>query len=54
VLAHLWATDRKQTTLILRFAKPPKRNGDIHPTMKPVELMEYQMLNNTKGGKILF
>ena len=44
---HLWATDRKQTT-ILEFDKP-SRNKE-HPTMKPVELFEYQMLNNTKGG----
>jgi len=48
--AHLWATDRKQTT-ILEFHKP-SRNGQ-HPTMKPVELFEYQMLNNTKGGDIV-
>lgn len=44
---HLWAADRKQTT-ILEFDKP-HRNGE-HPTMKPVGLFEYQMLNNTKGG----
>lgn len=48
--AHLWATDRKQTT-ILEFAKP-SRNGE-HPTMKPVELFEYQMLNNTKGSDLV-
>jgi site-specific DNA-methyltransferase (adenine-specific) len=47
---HLWAADRKQTT-ILEFDKP-SRNGQ-HPTMKPVELFEYQMLNNTKGGDIV-
>jgi site-specific DNA-methyltransferase (adenine-specific) len=47
---HLWAADRKQTT-ILEFDKP-SRNGE-HPTMKPVELFEYQMLNNTKGGDIV-
>lgn len=47
---HLWATDRKQTT-ILEFDKPA-RNGE-HPTMKPVALFEYQMLNNTKGGDIV-
>ena len=47
---HLWATDRKQTT-ILEFEKP-SRNGE-HPTMKPVALFEYQMLNNTKGGDIV-
>lgn len=48
--AHLWATDRKQTT-ILEFDKP-SRNGE-HPTMKPVELFAYQMLNNTKGADIV-
>lgn len=47
---HLWASDRKQTT-ILDFDKP-SRNGE-HPTMKPVALFEYQMLNNTKGGDIV-
>ena len=47
---HLWAADRKQTT-ILEFEKPSK-NGE-HPTMKPVALFEYQMLNNTKGGDIV-
>jgi DNA modification methylase len=47
---HLWASDRKQTT-ILEFDKP-SRNGE-HPTMKPVELFEYQLLNNTKGGDIV-
>jgi site-specific DNA-methyltransferase (adenine-specific) len=48
--AHLWATDRKQTT-ILEFDRP-SRNGE-HPTMKPVELFEYQMLNNTKGSDLV-
>ena len=47
---HLWAADRKQTT-ILEFEKP-YRNGE-HPTMKPVALFEYQMLNNTKGGDMV-
>lgn len=47
---HLWAADRKQTT-VLEFDKP-SRNGD-HPTMKPVELFQYQMLNNTKGQDIV-
>lgn len=47
---HLWAADRKQTT-ILEFDKP-SRNGE-HPTMKPVELFEYQLLNNTKGADIV-
>jgi site-specific DNA-methyltransferase (adenine-specific) len=48
--SHLWAADRKQTT-ILEFDKP-SRNGE-HPTMKPVALFEYQLLNNTKGGDIV-
>ena len=47
---HLWATDRKQTT-ILEFEKPSRSKE--HPTMKPVALFEYQMLNNTKGGDIV-
>lgn len=47
---HLWASDRKQTT-VLDFDKPSK-SGE-HPTMKPVALFEYQMLNNTKGGDIV-
>jgi site-specific DNA-methyltransferase (adenine-specific) len=47
---HLWTTDRKQTT-ILEFDRP-SRNGE-HPTMKPVALFEYQMLNNTKGGDLV-
>lgn len=48
--AHLWAADRKQTT-ILEFDKP-SRNGE-HPTMKPVALFEYQILNNTKGSDLV-
>lgn len=47
---HLWASDRKQTT-VLEFDRP-SRNAE-HPTMKPVALFEYQMLNNTKGGDIV-
>ena len=47
---HLWASDRKQTT-ILNFDRPG-RNGD-HPTMKPIELFEYCLMNNTKGGDIV-
>lgn len=48
--AHLWAADRKQTT-ILEFDRP-SRNGE-HPTMKPVELFAYLMLNNTKGNDLV-
>lgn len=48
--AHFWGSDRKQTT-ILEFDKP-RRNGE-HPTMKPVELFEYQMANSTKQGDVV-
>lgn len=48
--SHLWASDRKQTT-VLEFDKPKK--NDIHPTMKPVLLFDYQIKNNTKGGDIV-
>lgn len=47
---HLWASDRKQTT-IMEFDKPSV--NDIHPTMKPVALFEYQMTNNTKGADVV-
>jgi DNA modification methylase len=48
--AHLWASDRKQTS-VFEFKKPKK--NDVHPTMKPVELIEYQLLNNTKGADVV-
>lgn len=47
---HLWASDRKQTT-VLNFDKP-HRNGE-HPTMKPVALFDYQIRNNTKSEDIV-
>ena len=47
---HLWASDRKQTT-ILEFAKPQR--NDVHPTMKPVPLFDYQIKNNTKEGDLV-
>jgi DNA modification methylase len=49
--AHFWASDRSQTT-VLDFNKP-SRNGE-HPTMKPVELFQYQVENSSKkGGMVL-
>ena len=44
---HLWASDRKQTT-VLNFDRPTRSKE--HPTMKPVKLFDYQIQNNTKGG----
>ena len=49
--SHLWANDRKQTT-ILEFDRPSR--NDVHPTMKPVSLMEYCIKNNTKGSDIIY
>ncbi len=46
---HQWFSDRSQTTL-LRFDRP-NRNAH-HPTPKPVELFEYQMLNSTSKGQV--
>jgi len=41
--AHNWYTDRKQTT-VLEFKRPSR--SEEHPTMKPVELFEYQIGNS--------
>lgn len=41
---HEWYADRKQTT-IWEFEKP-KKNGD-HPTMKPVPLLAYPIMNSS-------
>ena len=48
--SHLWTSDRKQTTVI-SFDKPTK--NDLHPTMKPVPLFDYQIKNNTNSGDIV-
>lgn len=48
--AHLWVSDRKQTT-VLNFDRPT-RNAE-HPTMKPVKLFDYQIKNNTKQKDIV-
>jgi DNA modification methylase len=48
--AHFWGSDRSQTT-ILEFDKPIR--NDIHPTMKPVALMEYLIGNSSQKGAIV-
>ena len=45
--SHLWASDRKQTT-VLNFDRPAR--ADLHPTMKPIGLFAYQIGNNTHEG----
>ena len=47
---HKWNADRKQTT-ILEFDRPIK--SDLHPTMKPVNLMAYQVRNSSEQGDIV-
>jgi DNA modification methylase len=48
--AHTWAGDRKQSST-LHFDKP-SRNGE-HPTMKPVELVEYCIGNSSARGDMV-
>ena len=49
--AHSWYTDRKQTT-VLEFKRPSR--SEEHPTMKPVELFEYQIGNScSPNGLVL-
>ena len=47
---HKWYADRKQTT-IWEFEKP-KKNAD-HPTMKPVALVAYPILNSSLSNCIV-
>ena len=47
---HAWYSDRKQTT-IWEFEKP-RKNSD-HPTMKPVQLIAYPVLNSSMTGSIV-
>lgn len=47
---HLWESDRKQTT-VLDFDRPTK--SDLHPTMKPINLLAYQIQNSTKKGDLV-
>lgn len=48
--SHNWYSDRSQTT-ILEFDKPNK--NELHPTMKPVELIAYQIKNSSKENDIV-
>ncbi|MCZ9645530.1 DNA modification methylase [Lactobacillus crispatus] len=48
--SHAWYSDRKQTT-VLHFDKP--KRSDLHPTMKPIPLFDYQIKNSSKAGDIV-
>lgn len=45
--SHHWYSDRKQTT-VLDFDKPMA--SQLHPTMKPIPLFDYQIKNSSKPG----
>ena len=45
--SHSWYSDRKQST-VLQFDRPTK--SEIHPTMKPIALFDYQIKNSSKSG----
>ena len=47
---HQWYSDRKQST-IWEYDKPKK--NDLHPTMKPVELVANAILDGTQAGMIV-
>ncbi len=47
---HLWYTGRKEST-IWEFDKP-KKNGD-HPTMKPIPLLAYPIMNSSMSNSIV-
>lgn len=48
--AHRWYSDRKQTT-VWKFDRPAR--NDVHPTMKPIALIEYPLCNSSRGGDIV-
>jgi DNA modification methylase len=48
---HRWYSDRKQST-VWRFDRPTRSLE--HPTMKPIELVEYPLKNSSRGGDVIF
>ena len=48
--AHSWYGDRSQTT-VMEYPKPKK--NDVHPTMKPVEMLAYLLRNSTQRGDVV-
>ena len=47
---HVWYSDRKQSTII--YCDKPAKSKE-HPTMKPVQLFDYQIKNSSKAGDIV-
>ena len=48
--SHNWYNDRKQTT-VMDFDRPVK--NDLHPTMKPIKLFDYQIQNSSKKEDVV-
>ncbi len=48
--AHRWFSDRSQTNA-LHFDKPLK--NDVHPSMKPVEMLAYLINNSSAAGDVV-
>lgn len=47
---HKWYADRKQST-IWEYDKP--KNNPLHPTMKPVNLLAYPILNSSMSNSVV-
>lgn len=48
--AHRWFSDRSQST-VWNFDRPSR--NDVHPTMKPVQMLEYAISNSSQPGELV-
>ena len=48
--SHKWYSDRKQTT-VWNFSRPSR--SENHPTMKPIDLVSYPLLNSSRKHNIV-
>ena len=51
VKSHKFYGNGEQKTSVWQYDKP--RHCDLHPTMKPVELIENALLNSTQSGNVV-
>jgi len=49
--AHYFTPDRKQASV---FEYPRPKKSEEHPTMKPVELVQYMIRNSSEKGYIVY
>lgn len=47
---HRWFSDRSQST-VWNFDRPSR--NDVHPTMKPVQMLEYAIGNSSEAGELV-